>query len=345
MAIPRQRPFWGSLMASAVRNGPLLVVLVPAILYLAGSLYLHAYYVRLGIPGSELHFELPEVLQASQRVLQAPVLWLVILASACLLTAHLMGRVPRSLFDPIPTAQAVAAVFLVWAIKVTADVVQPAASVDWLLGRRRDLLFAGAGVLLLVGLYVGYSREAVPRRARCVLDPATRSILLFLLFMGLYVVLQAVLVRRWPYSWVATAVLGVGLLFLTHGVLRQVLAWTRRGRWQPAPAKPAREVGAPATNPGLSLFVSVLAVLSVLLVSALSGTAVGKAVSTVCVASRAVSFDPSPPRIDRNHTYFLTRHDNEHYYLRENATGKVVIVPDNPGVVVTLSWARWPITC
>lgn len=332
------RSFWSRLTEAAARNGPLLAIVVPAILYLAGSLYLRSYYIRLGLPASELSFDVPEVLRASLNVVRMPVFWLAAAASVCLLAAHLAGRTPASLFDPIPTPQAVAAVLLVWATKATIDFTHPATPVDWLFGRRRDVLFFGLGALVLAGLHYG----AMQGRKRPLLEPATRSLLLLQVFVGLLVGWQVAMFGRWPHSWALTAGLGAFAAYTLCEALRQLLRWRRTAR---PTVRLAQEVGSPATNPGISLFVSLMAAFAFLFAAALAGAAAGKAVSTVCAASRVVSFDPSPPRISENHTYFLTLHDNGHYYLRENGTGKVVIVPDNPSVVVTLSWPKRSVAC
>lgn len=141
---------------------------------------------------------------------------------------------------------------------------------------------------------------------------------------------------RWPYGPWRSSLVAATIPYIVYHAIQDARSFkTQKQAHVPIPP---RDLPGPRSHAGWNLFFGIVIAITVLLSAGFAGSIAGKKAFDGCPPSKPVSFDPSPSRIDPNRTYYLTIYNAGQYYLRENGTNKVVIVPENPGVVVTFSW-------
>lgn len=314
-----------------LREAAIWITAASAAVYLVGSLYLDSYYARLGLPDTELHFEVPFVMVSSLLPLMLPAFWLAMVAAACqLLNRRMVKPEWASPFFPIPAPVAVAFTLAFCAI---------GSLIAATLGVRAPIFMGWTfrGVIL-VGVALAWFAVtfANARRAHAAGPPerVTRSTqtLIGMLAVALVLGLLSMVTgdRAWPFgpwqSTFLTLAFGAAVIFARREVSAAKVAVANTGEWI-TPSLEGR-----ISNPPATIFFTVVAVVSLLLHAGMTGMAQAEKVLEGCTSSRTVKFEPVPEGL-HNGTYLLVLHQHERYYIMElNGTGGTKIVPDQLGV-------------
>jgi hypothetical protein len=317
-----------------------------ASIYLAGSLYLSSYYVRFGMPETEISFPIPYVMSSSLVPLILPIFWLAMVAAGCRVLSGNMIRPPSaSAFFPIPAVKAVAYTLSFCAANTLAAVIigpQKTVFMDW---TWRSIVL---GLLAIAAFWLTFRRA---KRAHQDLPPPRISrgtsslgrIVMLAVVVGALSLLYGA--RKWPYSTWQNWFLAGSLVFVAVSAAIDMRKSQRElaktGEWKSTTFIADRE----ELHPAATIFLSVVAIMALLLQSGLAGTADADQIIKGCQGTKTVQFDPVPQGL-ANQTYLLVLHQNNRYYVQSmNRSIGMQIVTERPDQVVTLGWMSPPGHC
>jgi hypothetical protein len=321
-----------------LKEAAIWVAVASSSIYLAGSLYLSSYYVRFGMPETELSFPIPYVMSSSLVPLILPIFWLAMVAAGCRAFSSGMVRPPSvSAFFPIPAVKAVAYTLSFCAVNTLAAVIigpQNPVFMNWTWrGIVLGLLAIAAFWLTFRGAKRAHQDLPPPRISRGT-NSLGRIVMLAVVVGALSMLYGA---RKWPYSTWQTWFLGGSLVFVAVSAVIDMRKSQRElaktGDW-----KPAFSVNREELHPAATIFFSVVAIMALLLQSGLAGTADADQIIKGCQGTKTVQFDPVPQGL-ANQTYILILHQNDRYYVQSmNQSLGMQIVNERPDQVVTLGW-------
>jgi hypothetical protein len=238
-------------------------------------------------------------------------------------------------------------VFTVFGIKRFADFIHVPANVQWLFWGRRDFLFFLIGLGAFTVLWLGHRRRQ-RGLSPVVLSRSKRTLSFMVTFAVLAIGWQIATTGNWPYGWLQTTFLFVAVTYVIFHLVKDFWSWWRTRRKQEQVSREVVVHHKSGRSAGANLFWGMVGGLMFLLSASFAGSIEGRQTAAGCGYAKAIVFNPLPPKIDGNKTYWLTVHIGGIYYIREAPPGKAdhaILVPESPSTVVALQPVSRPADC
>ena len=323
------------------REAAVWITVCSALAYLCGSLYVESYYARLGLPETELSFDVPYIMSQSFMALMLPAFWVAIVAAACRLFSSFMPLRPpeASVFFPIPAVKAIAYTLCWCALAQCVLALGAGPEPTWFFGWgiSSTIILALAAGAFTATFYFAKRRQQAKVPPRITRSTASTAALLGIaISVGVLQLLTGP--HRWPFAAWQNWFIGISIVVIVVMAIREAKQWENAREnakeWQPP------NLRGELLHPSATIFLAVLAFLALLLAAGMSGMAAGRQVIESCQAQRTVQFDPPPPGAT-NETYLLLLHQQGAYYVRGN-TSSVRIFQDDPSFAAQLGWRMNP---
>jgi hypothetical protein len=316
-----------------LRDAALILAGVSAVAYLLGFLYVSGYYTRLGIHETELRLDSVYLRSQIVSVLLYPVGWLGMIAAFGLLLAPRSGdwKDLARPFYPVPAIRIAAIVYSIWAVKLLGEITYGRDSATFVIWNRRDVVFFLIGLALVILQYLRSWHVAHRLLGNWVTSRTRFQLVLFLTLS----ILAAIV---WPAGDSSASQIGVVILLVLGWIVvaLDVIADIRKRRDRSPEGPPEKARTASAAE---ILMLGVWVVLLLLLTAGLAGSVDAGRAAAGCQARKTVEFEPLPPQLHSNHTYWLILHQDSTYYVRDitqNGTVRNYIVSQQPNMTAAL---------